>query len=516
MIIVLTGPMTAGKTTIAKLLNRLIPDSIRFSASDYLKEISGSNDRKELQAIGSRLDEATMGQWISLKVKEIIKDYGVVIVDSVRCIEQLAPLQASFECLHVHLHVSDQEAARRWNRERSGDIIRYKIDPIESRVHDLARQANIVIDAGCVNPSSIAWTIMKRTGFVSSGSIDVIVGGQYGSEGKGHICSYIAPEYDVLVRGGGPNAGHTVYQEPKPIVLHHLPSGCVTNQHALVVLGPGATIRIPKLLEEMEKADFNADRLLIDGRAMIITDEMVAEEASVVKEIGSTGQGVGAAAAAKILKRSEGGAKTAKDYRELEKYVTDTYQLLRKCHDNGGKILVEGTQGSGLSLHHGPYPHVTSRDTCAAGAMSEIGLPIIDIARVYMVCRTYPIRVASPQDKTSGPMSSETDFTTISDKSGVPLEEIKATEITTTTRRVRRIAEWDWSLFQKSCFQNGVTDIALTFCDYLDWNNRRAKSFDDLTDETKKFIEQVEESSNIPVSLASVMFHHSGILDRRS
>jgi len=129
-----------------------------------------------------------------------------------------------------------------------------------------------------------------------------------------------------------------------------------------------------------------------------------------------------------------------------------------------------------------------------------------------MVCRTYPIRVDGP----SGPMAYEANLTEIHRRSGIPLEEIEQTERTTTTDRPRRIAEFDWLQFRDSVQINGPTDIALTFVDYFDANNRKAFRFEQLSAETIGFVEELERISGRPVSLLSTDFNWRNVIDRRA
>ena len=133
-----------------------------------------------------------------------------------------------------------------------------------------------------------------------SGYVDIIIGGQYGSEGKGQIAAHLAPDYDLLVRVGGPNAGHSVYEEPRHYTHHHLPSG-TRRCEARVLLAPGAVVRVDKLLQEIADCELGVDRLTIDERAMVISDADIRYEERLVRGIGSTGQGVGAATARRIL-----------------------------------------------------------------------------------------------------------------------------------------------------------------------------------------------------------------------
>jgi len=178
----------------------------------------------------------------------------------------------------------------------------------------------------------------------------------------------------------------------------------------------------------------------------------------------------------------------------------------------GGGVLLEGTQGTSLSLHHGIYPWVTSRETSVAGCLADAGIASTRVRRVIMVCRTYPIRVGGP----SGPMELEIEYEELARRSGIDIAELKKTETTTTTRRQRRLAEFDWEQLHRSTLLNGPTDIALTFVDYLSKANRDAFRFDQLKPETTRFIEEVERVSGVPVSLISTSFNWRNVIDRRS
>ena len=347
--------------------------------------------------------------------------------------------------------------------------------------------------------------------------VDVLIGGQYGSEGKGQIAACLAPEYAVLVRVGGPNAGHKVYEEPKPITFHQLPSGTLRNSSCRLVIGPGAVISLNQLTREIADFEVSQDRLAIDPQAMLIEDADVEIEGRLVKEIGSTGQGVGAATVRKILRKmADPSVRLAKDEPLLRSYIRESASVLDDAFTAGGRVLVEGTQGTGLSIHHGDYPYVTSRDTTASGCLAEAGMPPTRVRKVVMVCRTYPIRVQNPRNRTSGPMAVEISLQEISERSGVSLRDLEVTETTSTTKRRRRIAEFDWSLLRKASSLNGPTDVALTFADYLDVRNREARRFEQLTQDTIRFVDQVERVAAAPVSLIATRFDYRSIIDRRS
>ena len=223
----------------------------------------------------------------------------------------------------------------------------------------------------------------------------------------GHIASYLAPEYDVLLRVGGPNAGHQVYREEGALTCHHLPSGTQENEWAKVVIGPGAVIRVPDLLSEIADSGRTSSTLHIDPNAMVIEDIDLEREnqgsaaGEGVSEIGSTRRGVGEATARKVLRpRANPKIRLARCIRDLKQYLRPTLEILDDAFRAGQRVFLEGTQGTGLSLHHGSYPHVTSRDTTVSGCLAEAGVAPGRVRRVVMVVRSYPIRVKGP----SGPM----------------------------------------------------------------------------------------------------------------
>ena len=158
---------------------------------------------------------------------------------------------------------------------------------------------------------------------------------------------------------------------------------------------------------------------------------------------------------------------------------------------------------------------MTSRDTTVSGSLAEAGIPPGRIKKVIMVCRTYPIRVMSPKDHTSGPMSREVTWEEIAVRSGIPVEELKEAEIGSVSLNPRRVGEFDWEQLRRGSVLNAPTDIALTFADYLSIENRNARRFDQLTEDTIHFIDEVERVAGARVSLIGVDFHARSIIDRR-
>jgi adenylosuccinate synthase len=166
-----------------------------------------------------------------------------------------------------------------------------------------------------------------------------------------------------------------------------------------------------------------------------------------------------------------------------------------------------------LSLHHGFYPKVTSRDTTVSGCLAEAGIPPRRVRRIIMAVRSYPIRVGG----NSGDFKSkEIDWKRIANRSGVEENEIKGTEKGSTTGNERRVGEFSWSLFRQACDLNSPTDIAFTFADYIHVSNQSAIRFEQLTLETRKMIEELERCSGVRVNLIGTGFDYRAIIDRRN
>jgi len=393
-------------------------------------------------------------------------------------------------------------------------------DSTEQHVENLAASADVVIDTGRCKDADITVRVASRLGLYGrrvQPLVDVLIGGEYGSEGKGHIASFLSSEYDFLLRVGGPNAGHQVYEDPRPYTHHQLPSGARRSE-AHLIIGPGAVLDASKLLTEISECGISVSRLSIDPCAMLIEEEDIEfEESTLRRGIGSTAQGVGSATSRKILRTAATPkVRLAKDSPDLRPYLRETLSVLDDAFSSGKHVFVEGTQGTGLSLHHGDYPYVTSRDTSGSGCLAEAGIAPARVRRTIMVVRSYPIRVQSPEGGSSGPMGVELTWKKISDRSGVPLGELREIERTSTTKRRRRVAEFNWSLFRKAVSLNGPTDIALTFVDYISVKNREARRFEQLNEETLMFVEEVECVASAPVSLISTRFDHRSIIDRRA
>lgn len=529
-IVLLSGRVSSGKTKLStNLVKRFGVHHIK--TKELIANLAGEieYERGAMQDYGELLDRRTKGEWVRqelIKITESLDGDAVVVVDAVRIPNQIEAIRKAYgrRVLHIHLEAPDKVLAARYKRKTKkgfkeftsyADVLKNKT---ERDVENLAPLADVVIKTDRCTENDVVVRAASHLGLYGREYlrlVDVLIGGEYGSEGKGHIASHLAREYDLLVRVGGPNAGHKVFQDPEPYTHHQLPSGTRFSEAQLLV-GPGAVINAEKLLKEIAECKVSVERLSIDPQVMIINKRDIAAEQGLVNKIGSTGQGVGSATARRILKRDDDRTKLARDIPELRPFIRPACDVLDKAFFQRQRVFVEGTQGTGLSLYHGDYPHVTSRDTTVAGCLSEAGISPSRVRQVIMVVRSYPIRVQDPAGSTSGRMSQELSWSEISRRSNVPLSELRRTEKTSTTDRKRRVAEFDWELLRRAASLNGPTDVALTFSDYVSVKNRDARRFEQLSEETIRFIEEIERVAGAPVSLISTRFHSRSIIDRRS
>lgn len=435
-VVLISGRICTWKSKLAQKLSEK-RDYQLISTSSFLKGIANSNggstDRISLQKLGDKLDNETKFRWvfdhISTKVENTTERCWFV-VDHLRHKEQLLHFrnQNDFEIVHVHLfakpHFLKSEFERRTRDNQDSDTQTFEdADPLHGNDEDIEwfkKDADVRIDITRTDAEDTFVRVcaaLRINPDQNRRCVDVVVGGQYGSEGKGNIAAYLSKEYDVLVRVGGPNAGHTVSSESGQYTYHQLPSGS-RDCDAEILLGPGMTIDVEMLLKEISDCEITEERLFIDPDAMIIEEQDKAAENELKDSISSTGSGSGAASARRIMGRS-GEINLAKDIPELAKYVGNgekargsTLRRLELAYTHEKSILLEGTQGSGLSIFHGPYPHVTSRDTNVGGCISEAGISPARVRRIIMVTRTTPIRVADPDKigKTSGFLKHKTDF----------------------------------------------------------------------------------------------------------
>ena len=544
-IVIISGKSCTGKTGLADLLGKRYGFEV-VSTSKLLAgqvELKGnSQNQARFVKNGHRQDRAMDPHWqveeTLARIKSLDNAQGVV-VDQVITPEQVEAFRNAFgpNLIHVHLYATKVTLQRRYRKSARKDFHTPPHDETEhlsapEMIDKLKDDADVRIFTDRTDDNDTLVRVAARLHLFSSPEVrcvDVLVGGQYGSEGKGNIVAYLAREYDVLVRVGGPNAGHTVARDSGTLIHHLLPSG-TTFSNGKVLLGPGMTINVQGLLDEIEQSGIGTGRLFIDPQASIIEEEDIAEElGGVVGSIASTGSGSGAAKARRILHRGKKNpiVKLAGAVPELEPYIGRTSEHLEQAYRAGHSILLEGTQGSALSLYHGEYPYVTSRDTNVAGCLAEAGISPSRVRKILMVVRTTPIRVANPDgdnENTSGTLKHETEFKAVAIGAGLDPEEVVNAEITSTTKRARRVGWFEWDQFRRACDLNAPTDIVLTFVDYLSKTNQEARRFEQLSVDTIKFIEELERVAQAPVSLINTRFPKKkgdfrdlrSIIDRRN
>lgn len=301
--------------------------------------------------------------------------------------------------------------------------------------------------------------------------LQVIAGGQYGSEAKGAVAGYLAgqEEAPLCIRVAGPNAGHSVVDPITGIkfALRQIPVGAVTNPDAALAIAAGSEIDPYVMDEEIGQLEAHAikikHRLLIDPAATWLTSAHKDRETTsgIVGRIGSTGKGIGAARADRIMRT----AQTVRQHAESFAYygkIGSVAAAAGQVLNSGGTVQVEGTQGYGLGLHGEHYPQCTSSDCTALDflQMARINPWIVsrDKLEIWVVFRPYPIRVAG----NSGYMLDETSWEELG------LEP----ELTTVTKKIRRVGQWDGGLAAAAIDANGgycgMVRCALTMADQID------------------------------------------------
>ena len=314
----------------------------------------------------------------------------------------------------------------------------------------------------------------------------VLVGGFFGDEGKGKIVSYLSKNDNpsIVVRGGaGPNAGHTIKDGNTTYKVRMLPSGFL-NKNAKVMIGPGVVVNPEVFFKEIEEYDVSG-RAFLDKHCGIIEQNHLEEDSKgrLKEKIGSTGSGTGPANAERAMRT----LKMAKDIESLSSYIVDVPNEVNSALKDQKNVLIEGTQGTHLSLWHGTYPFVTSKDVTASGICADVGLGPKSVDEVMVVFKAYLTRVGT------GPMANEL--------SAEETEKKGWAEFGTVTGRPRRAAEFDFDLAQRAVMLNSATQLAITKLDVRFPECAGVKSFNDLTSEAKSFIKNIEEKLQVPVTL---------------
>jgi len=336
---------------------------------------------------------------------------------------------------------------------------------------------------------------------VKNMSCSVVVCGFFGDTGKGKVISYLAlkDKLDVTARAGvGPNAGHTVLFEGKKYGLRMLPSAFMYKKCRLLI-GPGVLVNPETLLHEIKETG-SEGRVGVDPQCAIIEARHIeADKAGhLASEIKTTGTGTGPCNAERALRS----VKLARDIAELKGYLADVPFEVNKAIEEEKKVLIEGTQGTYLSLYHGTYPYCTSKDVTASAACSDVGVGPTKIDDVIIVFKAFTTRVGA------GPLPNE-----------LPFEEVQKrgwTEYGTVTGRPRRAAPFNYELAKRAVMLNGATKAALTKIDIMYPECKGVKSYNRLSQVAKTFIEDIEKEIKIPVTFIGTGPDALEMVDRRA
>ena len=276
--------------------------------------------------------------------------------------------------------------------------------------------------------------------------IDVVLGLQYGDEGKGKVCHSLLKDglYTHVIRfNGGGNAGHTIYHDGKKLITHLIPSGVFFGVKSII--GPGCVVDVEKLFREIDYLEDNGIKtdglLFISKNAHIITDDQLAEDGTDTA-IGTTRTGNGPCYRDKYNRKGV----RAEEIPMLEPYLIDMYEEFYEVDNSDFKILAEGAQAFGLDIDWGDYPYVTSSH-CGIGSVLNNGFSHRHINKVYGIIKAYETYVGA--------------------KSFQPEEEIfsriqqEGQEFGATTGRKRQCNWIDWNLVMKAARMNGVNRIVM-------------------------------------------------------
>ena len=401
---------------------------------------------------------------------------------------------------------------------------------------------------------------------------DVIVGIQWGDEGKGKIVDMLAQKYDMVCRSqGGHNAGHTIWVDGVKYVLQLIPSG-ILNPKAINIIGNGVVVSPSNILKEMSQFGSLVGRLYISDKAHLNLSfhaliDQAKERLKGEKAIGTTGKGIGPTYSEKVSRNGfRAGdllnpSKLCDDILEyfeqnraifdvldiktptkiellneledysskLAPYITNTTNMVWKALENNKKVLLEGAQGTLLDIDHGTYPYVTSSSTVSGGACTGLGLNPKDIGEITGIVKAYCTRVGN------GPFPRE-DFTDYGKTMGEVGKEFGAV-----TGRKRRCGWFDAVAVRYASRLNGCDKLALMKLDVLDgfdkikvcvaynYNGERIdympsnmdnveaiyeeingwdsvvgiRKYEDLPINAKKYIEKIEEITNVKVGIIS-------------
>lgn len=388
--------------------------------------------------------------------------------------------------------------------------------------------------------------------------VTVVLDSQAGSCGKGKFIGYLAltDGADVAINNFMSNAGHTFVDENgEKVMTQHLPTSLVNFDTSLVI-GPGAAITPRILFEEILKFGkaIGNRKIIINPRAVVIADKHRAIEAKVLRS-GSTFKGCGASQADKVMRQAmlfgefwdimnsencnfgeddgEYGdlnyVCTCGEWEIIKEHIVvmDTMLYINDAIDNGKYVLVEGSQGCDLDINYGlAYPNTTSRQCHAGQLVADCGISPKLVDDIIMIMRPYPIRISNTTNlkdddgntiiTSSGEYDGAEEITwdIVKERCGAPAD-VEFGEMTTVTKKVRRVFEMNWDRLKYVAKLNRPTMIALNFAQYIDWGAYKCRKYEDLPQAVLDFIAKVEEVTGVPVKLIGTGPNNDDIIDIR-
>lgn len=389
---------------------------------------------------------------------------------------------------------------------------------------------------------------------MNKGRVTVVLDSQAGSCGKGKFIGYLAgmTNPEVAINNFMSNAGHTcVLDDGTKVMTQHLPTSLVSSNTALTI-GPGAAITPRILFDEIIKyADLIGKRsIIINPRAVVILDKHCEEEKRILRS-GSTFKGCGAAQADKLMRQAilfgdwyrnwtdgwVAAGNNTDDYdgytfdevRHIVKHilVEDTMEFINDTIDLGGDVIVEGSQGCDLDINYGlAYPNTTSRQCHASQLVADCGISPRLVTDIIMIMRPYPIRISNTtnlknEDGTTLVTSSgdyagseEITWDIVKERCGAPAD-VQFGEMTTVTKKMRRVFEPNWERLVYVTKLNRPTEIALNFAQYIDYDMLGKTSVEDITPKLWEFINKVESLTGVPVTMIGTGPKDGDIIDRK-
>jgi len=320
-------------------------------------------------------------------------------------------------------------------------------------------------------------------------SLTVLIGGQYGDEGKGTIAAFITlkDKAHAAVRSQGPQAGHTIFYEGKKYLFRQIPSA-VFNPDTQLLIAVGAFVRPDVVLEEIEMyKSFGVERRLkIDENATAIFSQHIEREKELVQSIGSVGTGVGPALVDRVMRKPDVLVKFVPSLERFSKNV-NVSNIVNDFLDEGKSVFIEGAHGVALSNLHGSYPYTNAYDNTASALLSQVGIGPKRADKIILVFKSFVTRVGK------GPLEGE-----------LPAEEINKlgwTEYGSVSGRLRRAAPFDVSLAKNSIRLNTPTDLAISKVDVLFPKARGITDYSNLSPECQEWIENLEKKLRVPITL---------------